>query len=181
MSKVLLGTGVFMWDSPERCTQRYGYFFPSCDTNDGTVKVTPTFNKIEAFALNGKKVKISVKVAENRKSGHVGDLFINITPSTPEVGEEVVLGVGDLDIQSNPYQNGVYDLGLKPFPKRSTYWIDPNKLYRLHDQTVEIYAELTDEPYSLAPEIKPVKEVGAISTGDGMLQLMGINPTEENW
>lgn len=175
MSKlgIVLGRGIFMWDAPERRTQRYGYVFGGNSTYENDVFTKPEFNDKLAERLKDKQVKLSVKVLQARKSGHVGDLYINVMPSQPQVGEEMVLGVGKFDFQPNPFTEGCYDVALVPEDGREEYWFDPHILYRLHDQTVEFYAKLTDEPCHAAPDIKPVRAAGAISNGDGSIQLVG--------
>lgn len=174
--RIKFTSGIFMWDAGERRQQRYGYFYADAKTFDENVKVERTFSMDDATALVGKKVKITVKVLESRKSGHCGNQYIDIYPSQPEVGEEVTLGVGILDVRPNELTKGLRDIGLLPDDDRDFYWVDPHNLYRLHDQTVEIYAEETDEPHHPAPNIKPVKPAGkAISNGDGTCQMVFVD------
>ena len=52
---------------------------------------------------------------------------------------------------------------------RETMWMDPRKLYRLHDQTVALYLTETDEPCSPAPDLSTT-DGGAIDNGDGSVQ-----------
>lgn len=171
--KTLLATGTFMWDGPERRSQRYGYFYANNSSFDDAAEVTPAYCATEAEALEGQKVKIVVKIVESRPSGHAGDLYLDILPTTPNVGEEIELGIGTLDLQPSPHCSDVTYLGLKPSDGRGMYWLDPHILYRLHDQTVEIYAIPTDEPEHSAPVIVPVRKAGkAISNGDGSLQVV---------
>lgn len=176
--KVLLAKGIFMWDAPERREQRYGWFFAGRETFDDKVHFPYTFNDKEAESLQHKKVKITVKVVESRKSGHAGDQFIDMMPSTPTIGEEIALGVGIFNIRRNAWIAGLMDMALVPKDNRGKYWIDPNLLYRLHDQTVEVYGEETEEPFHEAPKIVPVRKAGAISNGDGTFQIVGINPED---
>jgi hypothetical protein len=176
--KLLLGRGIFMWDAPERRTQRYGYVFVGTTTYENDVKVTNEFNQTNAEKLKSKQVKLTVKVLENRKSGHVGDLFIDVFPTMPQIDEKIVLGVGKFTWRQNPYTPTNYDMTIIPDDGRARYWI-PNNLYHLHDQTVEIYGETTKEACHTAPNIKPVREEGvAISNGDGSLQIVGVDLEE---
>lgn len=64
---------------------------------------------------------------------------------------------------------------LQPEDGRDELWLDPRKLFRLHDQTVEIYAEESNEPDSPKPDLTFARR-GAISNGDGSLQYSGIAP-----
>ena len=68
----------------------------------------------------------------------------------PDVGEVVDLGVGTIAIQPSWEASGVA-VALRPDDGRADFWIDPRKLYRLHDQTVELFAEPTDEPADPPP------------------------------
>lgn len=177
----LIATGIFMWDSPERREQRYGYFSCANKTFDKDVTVQPTFNMSRASRWRGQKVKITAKIVAARPSGHAGDLYLNILPSMPEVGEEIVLGVGTFDYRENPYTDDQMDMGIMPADGRDKYWLDPHILYRLHDQTVKIYGEPTFEPFHPAPQIVPVREAGkAISNGDGTFQMVGAMPETLN-
>jgi hypothetical protein len=167
-----LGFGVFMWDGAERRSNRYGSFYPT-DTTFGEnpdTRVNAFIDQGVLRKLKGKRVKVTAKVVISRKSGHVGDLFLHVYPSQPAVGEEVVLGVGDLDSE---IQGGLPAPVLRPGDGRTELWIHPEKLYRLHDQTVTIYVEETDEDYSPAPQLK-VDNTGAVGVGNGYIQAKKI-------
>lgn len=177
--RIKLGCGIFMWNAAERRTQQYGYFFLCDKPYNESIIVDVEYNSQAMVDLRGDKVKLTAVVLETRASGHAGDLYIDILPTTPSVGEEIVLGVGRFDINYNPFPPPTYEMCLFPSDGRSTYWLDPKVLYRLHDQTVELYAETTEEPDHLVPHIKPVRQAGkAISNGDGTIQIVGL-PLQE--
>ncbi len=102
-----LGSGIFMWDSPERQSQRYGYFYLSDVNFHGTATVNPHFDLLTAQTFLGKKVKLWAQIIETRQSGHAGDQFIGIFPETPEIGDIINLGVGYFDLQKNPITPGI--------------------------------------------------------------------------
>ena len=169
-----IASGIFMWNSVERRSGRYGFVFLTKANYDETVKVEPTFDEAMVNSLVGnKKVKLYAVVTESRPSGHSGDQFLKIAPSQPEVGERVELGVGMLCMIPNDGYDKDMMIGLEPSDGRTLFWFDPRKLYRLHDQTVELFAEETDEPFSPAPDIDiPDKEAnGMISLGKGEVQV----------
>ena len=177
-----LGQGIFSWIGGERRSNRYG--FVCLDTVDfnNTTKVTVEFDEAAAAGLESKRVKLSAKVIETRDSGHVGDLSLNIIPERPEVGEIVELGVGNFVVNPPAWDEASTQVGLMPEDGRQQLWIDPRRLYRLHDQTVELLAEETQEAFS--PD--PLKELGevkqeAISVGGGALQFKTLdNPLSES-
>jgi len=59
---------------------------------------------------------------------------------------------------------------MVPEDGRRELWIDPRQLYRLHDQTVDLYAEETEDPCSPPPDLSSDAD-GAISNGDGTMQV----------
>lgn len=138
MSKI--GSGIFSWNANERRSNRYGYIFLDKENYDHDATATLYFDKALAAKLCGKKVKMHAVVTASRQSGHIGDFFLGIFPTQPEVGEHVDLGVGILDYQ--PEHSDM--VGLKPLDGRTELWIDPDKLYRLHDQTVDLFIEEID-------------------------------------
>jgi len=77
-------------------------------------------------------------VKETRPSGHVGDFFRGLQPSTPKIGERIELGTGTI------FYDDHETIGLRPDDGRDRDWLDPRKLYRLHDQTVELYFVATE-------------------------------------
>jgi hypothetical protein len=146
--------GIFTWNADERRSNRYGGFFLG-DSNYNESRFCPDAycdpDNLEQF--QEQKVKITATVVETADSGHMGDMFLflpetpdqHIKPSRPDVGEVVVVGVGTLLVRY--YEEGVGKKAffLKPSDGRNKFWIDPRVLYRLHDQTVTISIEPTEE------------------------------------
>jgi hypothetical protein len=126
-----IGKGVLTWQRAERIMDRYGTVqlddFPG---EEG--KMTPLRILDTCIGAKGRLIAVAL---ETRKSFHVGDLFHGIVPSTPAIGEEIVLGEGFLFYEGDTF------VGLRPEDSRETLWLDINKLYRAHDQTVELFFE----------------------------------------
>lgn len=167
-----LAHGVFGWDRQERTSLRYGRiniadrgFVTGCVAE-------PSVDAAVLRELSGIRVRLVARVVETRTSTHVGDRGLNIYPSTPDVGEEVVLGVGVLDSERNA--DGETAFLLRPGDGRRHFWVDPRLLYRLHNQTVDLFVEPTDEPFSLAPDLE-LPEPGAVSLGNGEFQTVGMD------
>lgn len=172
-----LASGVFGWSREERCTNRYGKFEFRTEPYDGGVVADVSYDVDAMEALVGNKVRLVARVTATRKSGHCGDLYLGIKPSTPKLGEEIELGVGTLLIEAGDDTD--CRIGLKPSDGREEFWIDPRILYRLHDQTVELLAEKTDAEFSPAPKIEtPKEEPSAIFMEDGYFQVKGVLPNE---
>jgi hypothetical protein len=121
----LIGVGALNWNRGERITDRYGSVHL---TDDGGAAIE--FDR----ALEGKRGKLIAVVTKSRKSDHIGDLFRGIFPSQPDIGEKIELGEGWVFIEGS-------EIGLKPEPMRDTDWLNPEALYRCHQQTVELYFE----------------------------------------
>ena len=138
-----IGRGILCWGRAERITDRYGsitLISESCDPYDEEQEPDCIEFRRE---LEGLKGCLSAVVVETRESPHCGDFARMIVPSTPEVGERVILGCGTLFFEEEWYKpKGCYNLGLKPADGREHDWMDPRGLYRLHYQTVEIHFEL---------------------------------------
>lgn len=164
-----IGSGIFGWSSYERQSDRYGSFGLGSEPFDKPACIEPQLDLKALQGLQGKRVKVTVKVIETRSSGHAGDRSHGIFPVTPELGETIELGVGRLDIEPNQYAD-VTGIVLRPEDGREVFWIDPYKLYRLHDQTVEVFAEETTEPCHSAPVLGQASEE-AINNGDGSYQV----------
>lgn len=172
---MLLGSGIFIWDGVERRLRRYGFVTLNNANYFGDVQVPTNFDTKVAGYYEGKRVKLTAIVTEARKSGHVGDMFLKIFPSTPEVGETIVLGVGTLTSDDASWATTGRSFGLKPSDNRETLWLDPRLLYRLHDQTVELHVEETNEPDHEAPDLEGPTE-GTIALGNGEYQIQGNHP-----
>ncbi len=172
----MMGKGIFGWEGNERRSNRYGAIHLAHQPFDGSAQTELVHNQQIMDSLSGKRVRLTAKVIESRPSSHVGDWFLKIKPSQPDVGEEVDLGVGVLSI--DPGYGGEPEYVLHPADGRRVFWLDPRKMYRLHDQTVEIYVEETSAPFSPAPEFRASSEASAFDNGDGSFQLKNVG-TEE--
>lgn len=180
MSKKI-GSGVFTWDGQERRSDRYGAFVLDHSAYSGERVCEVALDMPALRALAGRRVRLVAVVLEARKSGHVGDLTHEIYPSTPEVGERVELGVGELRIGRVEWPpNFVPSIELVPSDGRKVFWIDPRKLYRLHDQTVEIYAEETEDAPHAAPDLKKAeREVRVAVASEGSFQYKNLDPERD--
>lgn len=167
MSKVQIGYGVFGWDGKERRTNRYGsvHLDSAPYANGPVAKAYVHQDKLNE--LCDKRVQLTAVVVETRESGHIGDLSLGIKPSMPSVGEEIDLGVGIMQIMDS--WDHIPAIALRPGDNRAEFWIDPRKLYRLHDQTVNLFAEETAADFT--PAYNASSDLGAISNGDGSFQV----------
>ena len=123
-----LGEGVLNWSRYERIGDRYGAIHLS---------TTPDSEDYADWsdAPAGTVGTIVAHIIQTRESQHIGDMFRGIGPSTPEVGEEIVLGTGTLFTQLD---SGVPVIGVEPSDGRENDWMDPRALYRCHSQTVRL-------------------------------------------
>jgi hypothetical protein len=85
-------------------------------------------------ALAGQRGSLVVEVLETRESTHIGDLFRGFFPSTPQVGEVIRLGSGAVFVEPGE----ISTIGLLPDDHRTSDWLDPQALYRAHEQTVRL-------------------------------------------
>lgn len=171
---MLIGKGIFGWGGLDRQTRRYGGVQLEGQDYEQNATSEVEVNQEAILSLQG-RVRLYGKVIESRVSGHVGDKFIKVKPTQPEVGEIVELGVGHLGLEPCAYSS-IPCILLKPEDGRREFWMDPHKLYRLHDQTVELYAEETELPCHDAPHFEV--ESGIKANGDGSFQVSGLNPDE---
>lgn len=138
--QVVVGRGRLTWDAGERRSDRYGYVYL---INSGDSK---SAGPADYAALNvqekhiGLGVRLLAVVTETRRSTHIGDLYHCIFPTTPDVGETVVLGTGTLTVGRNC--EGAPAIGVKPSDERQVMWLDIYALYRCHEQTVELRYEI---------------------------------------
>jgi len=110
----------------------------------------------------------------------VGDLTYGIKPSRPNVGEEVDLGVGTLLLYPAADATVSIQFGLQPDDERERFWFNPEKLYRLHEQTVDVFIWPTTAACTPA-WAPPVRTTGAPSVtdaGDGNFQAKHATDTE---
>lgn len=144
MSKI--GTGVLNWWRDERIGDRYGAV--GLWVNPMTGSLTPTARAVLPLdrSCEGQPGRLIAHIKEVRRSPHVGDFFRGLTPQTPSVGEVIVLGEGLLFFDEETSEDdGVTQtlVGLKPYDGRATDWLNPQALYRCHNQTVELRFEAT--------------------------------------
>lgn len=172
---MLVGKGIFGWDRADRRTRRYGGVQLHTTNYAQSVTVDAQVHQEAIHNLQG-RVRLYGKVIESRVSGHVGDLFLRIKPTQPEVGEIVELGVGQIVLEASSY-SPLPCILLTPEDGRREFWMDPHKLYRLHDQTVELYAEETDLPCHEAPYFETAT-AGMKAVGGGTFQVSGVDPEE---
>ena len=124
----VLGEGVLNWSRAERIGDRYGAI---------RLAATPWGDDYVTWqdAPAGAEGTLCALVVATRESGHIGDPFRGIGPSTPEVGDEIALGTGTLFTEDD---DGVPVIGVRPDDGRDTDWMDPWALYRCHNQTVRL-------------------------------------------
>jgi hypothetical protein len=171
-----LGHGVFEWDGSERRSDRYGSFFLDAKAPEG-LEAKCSYDMLLAEKLEGKRVHIVAVVIATCTSTHIGDMFLKIKPSTPEVGEVVDLGVGVFHCEPCVWDRKLFSVSLIPDDKRKTFWFDPRKLYRLHDQTVDVFVEETRAAFSAVPDVYVVDtDAAMVSTGDGNFQTKHVEP-----
>ncbi len=170
--KMKLGYGIFAWDGTERRSRRYGSVIVDTKPFEGPDRVEVQMDTAAITQLVGKRVRLTVEVVATRTSTHFGDAFLHIVPTTPEMGEVIELGVGTLlTIPLTWLEHPAFCLA--PDDGRKEFWIDPRKLYRLHDQTVNIFAEETSDDFSEAPVLEAAPP-GIIGNGDGSFQMSGV-------
>lgn len=154
MSEVI-GQGVFSWERTERVTKRYGSFGVTPSGNNPRNRSETNFLNVSALLdLEFHRVKITAKVIGLGESEHLGDLYVvdpttgqPIKPSTPKLNEEFVLGVGVLRLMPTDQDfTGKFFIGIQPENMREMFWMDPRTLYQLHEQTVQLFVEKSDEP-----------------------------------
>lgn len=127
---IKIGMGALSWNANERRSDRYGSV-SLFDVPGPDGRVLPL-----AKDVAGKGI-LFAHVTATCKSWHIGDLFRGIFPSQPDVGDLIVLGdPGDLFFEM---RNDIRSVGIRPIVDRDSDWLNPHALYRLHDQTVELY------------------------------------------
>jgi hypothetical protein len=142
---VTLGVGRLTWSASERVHDRYGtvWLMPDVDGCDSlTLGWVPAVRLDRA--LRGQRGQLRAEVLATRRSTHVGDLTHGWQPTTPAVGEVVVLGAGELFFEPG------WEVGLRPGDGRATFWLDPRALYRVHEQTVRLWFEPGEFPDAFA-------------------------------
>ncbi len=127
----LIGSGILIWDREERRSNRYG-----------SVALMNTLTSETAVSLITKSEnqhgRLVAVVKEARQSHHIGDRSHKVFPSMPSIGEEVVLGEGTVFFKKSELGHVV---GLRPDDGRDQLWLDIQGLYRVHEQTVDLFFE----------------------------------------
>lgn len=134
---MILGTGILTWDVRERRSDRYGTVWLM---NDGHTSISSDdpellLDESAVASVVGRKGRLVARVISVRQSTHIGDLFRGIGPVQPDEGEEIELGIGEAFSEQQHYGLAV---GLRPDDGRQGDWLDPHKLYRAHEQLVEL-------------------------------------------
>lgn len=131
--KHVIGTGIVNWEKRERVSDRYGSIYLS-DAEDCLTSSIKVNDKI-----HGKYGKLITIVKETRKSDHIGDFARGFFPSTPNIGDEIELGRGVLFFEESSGRDyTIMTVGIKPFVDRRSDWLNPESLYKVHEQTVEL-------------------------------------------
>jgi hypothetical protein len=135
-TKILIGTGVLNWNRSERISDRYGAITMNNDNADDVVLTKDAKLFVDEIRKHRNEFGYLVcHILETRESTHLGDLFHGFFPSTPKKGANIKLGEGKLFYE----YNNIDTVGLRPIDDRETFWLDPKKLYQVHEQTVELY------------------------------------------
>jgi len=128
-----IGTGILNWPNVERIGDRYGVV-GLWDDGHTLPLAAPLPEGIEG--------ELVAEVLETRESHHIGDLFRGLFPTTPNVGDRIVLGSGTLFRETKREGGDTYEyVGLRPDDGRDTDWLNPEALYRVHHQTVRLLFE----------------------------------------
>lgn len=132
--QIILGKGPISWQKSERISNRYGAVGLFTE-NSGNERIADKVTHYRDNIKNniGKKGKLVCEILETRESTYIGDMFHGVYPKMPNVGDIIELGEGTLFIE------GDNAIGLKPDDGRTTLWMDINKLYNVHEQTVNLY------------------------------------------
>lgn len=131
---MILAEGVLNWHPHERQTDRYGAVHIWQGDADGTYA---TFDD----APVGQRGCLIAEVIGVRPKAHVGDFFRGVGPSTPTVGERVLLGNGTLFIEGPEPQWKTVPIGVRPGGDAEYPWLDVEALYRVHNQRVRLIFE----------------------------------------
>ena len=136
---MLIGTGRLTWTRGERVSDRYGYVYLLKKGDSLTDYPDDIVELRVPQGLLGRPATLVAVVLEVRESTHIGDLFHNVLPRTPQVGDRFVLGSGILSIKE--YTVGLVGVGLEPADGREDLWLSVRALYDCHEQTVDLFVE----------------------------------------
>jgi hypothetical protein len=130
-----IGTGRLTWPRGERVGDRYGLVGLLLDGDSLSEHADWVRLDLSAVGLHG---SLQATVLETRQSTHIGDFFRGLYPSTPEVGEVITLGTGWLFCEALDSRPPDLHVGLQPDDGRVSDWLNPEALYRAHEQTVRL-------------------------------------------
>jgi hypothetical protein len=134
-----IGTGPLSWARNERISDRYGYVFLN-ENNSFSQFIDDALTSLATIKnLVGSKGYLLAVVNTPRKSTHTGDLTHNIFPSTPKKGDEILLNEVPGTLVHETHADGYEQIGIRPDDGRKDFWLNPHKLYRVHEQTVNLY------------------------------------------
>lgn len=127
----LLASGVLAWWKQERTRNRYGsvcLYRGPYGTAEGEDAVLPL------LTFSGRQGQLIAVVRETRRPQSIIDVVLGlISPKEPPpVGSRHVLGQGTLFSDEEA-------IGLRPDDDRTDLWLDPEVLYLLVDQTVDLF------------------------------------------
>jgi hypothetical protein len=143
-----IGQGILTWPASERRNDTYGLVYLMSAGNSLCSEEDLKFYNIQQGNLPSMlaPVRLTAKVIEARQSTHIGDLYHQVFPSMPKVGEEIVLGEGYFTYRVHPSLPSIgIMVGIEPFDKRPKQKMDIHALYRAHEQTVELIAVEIDK------------------------------------
>jgi hypothetical protein len=133
--KHFIATGVVAWHPGERVSDRYGTIFLRETPDGGAIVPLPD-------TFDGQNGTLIACIREARRSPHIGDLFRGLRPPEEPLasGTEVRLGTGVLFREDLEDGEGVA-IGVQPDDGREYDWLDPEALYQVHHQTVDLFFE----------------------------------------
>jgi hypothetical protein len=132
--RTVIGKGWLSWPRMERVSDRYGTVGLYTSAMQG---------KVLTRGLEGRTGRLYARVTAQGLSEHIGDLFRGFAPprttdACPPIGSEHVLGEGTVFYDE---VEGTVHVGLEPADGRDADWLDPETLYLLHEQEVELRLE----------------------------------------
>ena len=144
-TNVFLGSGVLTWSKSERVSDRYGTVWLMPEGNNSlTPSLVPNLLDEQASEviarekLKGVKGRLVAVITATRTSTHLGDLFRGYYPSTPEVGDRLVLSEGVFFDEM--CDAGGIQVGVRNFDgDYNRHWMNPVSLYRAHEQSVDLF------------------------------------------
>ena len=92
-------------------------------------------------------------------------MFHGVFPSTPDVGEVIILGTGYFASGTVPFPGVTAQVGVQPSDKRKIQWMDIRALYRAHEQTVTLTFEECPVPDSIEPPTGTLNNAAIVKDG----------------